>query len=68
MKPDAEPQVNDGEKIVGTIGMRGKRGLVTIYVYESGLRRIYKDGLLIGEYDNAVMASDFARHESGFGS
>lgn len=68
MKSDAEPQVNDGEKIVGTIGMRGKRGLVTIYVYESGLRRIYKEGLLIGEYDNAVMANDFARHESGFGS
>lgn len=62
-----EPLVNDGEKIVGTIGMRGKRGLVTTYVYESGLRRVYKDGVLIGEYDNAVMAGDFARLMSGFG-
>lgn len=67
MGHEGEPIVLDGEKIVGTIGMRGKRGLVTMYVYESGLRRVYKDGLLIGEYDNAEMAHDFARHESGFG-
>lgn len=64
---ETEPLVLDGEKIVGTVGMRGKRGWVTIYVYESGLRRIYKGGLLIGEYEDMAMAYDFARQESGFG-
>lgn len=64
---ETEPLVLDGEKIVGTIGMRGRRGWVTIYVYDSGLLRIYKGGLLIGEFEDKAMACDFARQESGFG-
>ncbi len=67
MAHEGEPIVLDGERVIGTVGMRGRRGLVTVYVYDDGLFRVYKDGLLIGEYEDRDLAFDFARQESGFG-
>jgi len=61
MTPDVEGPV------VTAVGMRGKRGRVTIHIHKSGLLRVYKAGALIGEYEHADMAYDFARQQSGFG-
>lgn len=53
--------------VLKTIGYRGKRGLVTVEVHHGGLHRVYKAGELIGEYEHAIMAIDFARQQSGYG-
>jgi hypothetical protein len=61
-----QPDDDEGP-VVTTVGMRGKRGMVTVHIHRSGLLRVYKNGVLFGEYDNATSAWDFARQQSGFG-
>ncbi len=63
-----EQATREDDPFVTSVGMRGKRGWVHVHVHRSGLLRVYKEsGELIGEYENAAMAWDFARQQSGFG-
>jgi hypothetical protein len=62
----SKPSMSDVQ-VLFAVGYRGKLGHTIVRVHKDGPKRVYKDDVLIGEFDNAVMANDFARQKSGFG-